>query len=684
MDDNPIPRTPYRAEIDGLRTIAVVSVLLYHAKFLLAGKDWFKGGYVGVDIFFVISGYLITRIILSELHKSGSFSFLAFYERRARRILPMLLVVIIASMPFAWQRLLPSDLIEYAGSILSSLFFGSNLFFYFNATEYGTASSLLKPFLHTWSLGIEEQFYLVFPVIALLAYKRARRGMLAVFASLALASLLFAELMESQDPDLNFYLPFGRFWELSLGSVLALREMSRETAPGRWIRALPSVGLFLIVCSVVFFDNHTPHPSLHTLVPVLGTVLIIGFASSGDATGRLLGSRPFVWIGLISYSLYLWHYPIFAFSRIGVGEPGNIDKVAWIVVTVCLSVLSYHLVEKPFRRDRIVSRRGLATVCSSSACTLAALCVMALVTNGFEDRLPGPLKGVDSSVPIWKSRFMDGQACFGRAEDFCTNRAGGDATTVYAFGDSHLSAMSETLQRTLGGEFGYVEATMAGCPFVLGVERITNGMIDTCSSEYQNKRLHSVSEGPAILVLSNRMPLYLSRKFFDNEEGGRERPDSGWPRRFESLDGAGFGKKLTDTLRQLLDAGHHVVIVYPIPSVGVHVPAYLFARTRGMSPEDIERELADRPLTTSADVYHRRAAGSFELLDRIEHPNLHRVYPHELFCDTKIEGRCVTHDARGVFYFDDDHPSVRGSQMIANLILVKVRAAKRTIESLEE
>ena len=294
--------------------------------------------------------------------------------------------------------------------------------------------------------------------------------------------------------------------QLSLGSVLALREVTREVTRGRWTRALPPVGLVLIAYSVVFFDNDTPHPSLHTLVPVLGTVLIIGSASSADATGRLLGSRPFVWIGLISYSLYLWHYPIFAFSRISGGEPGNIDKAAWIVITVCLSVLSYHLVEKPFRRVRLVSRRGLVTVCSSGACTLAALCAMALVTNGFEDRLPGPLKGVDSSVPIWKSRFVDGQACFGRTEDFCRNRAGEGAFTVYAFGDSHLSAMSETLHRTLGGQFGYVEATMAGCPFVLGVERITNGTIDKCSSKYQNSRLNNVSERPAILVLSPKIP----------------------------------------------------------------------------------------------------------------------------------------------------------------------------------
>ncbi|MDC0636250.1 acyltransferase [Amylibacter sp.] len=157
------PKLSNRAEMDGLRAIAVVSVIFYHAQLMLFGRDWFEGGFIGVDIFFVISGYLITRIILSELETKGSFSFLNFYERRARRILPMLFVVIFVSIPFAWERLLPSDFVEYADSILASLFFGSNFFFYFSTTEYGADSALLKPFLHTWSLAVEEQFYLVFP-----------------------------------------------------------------------------------------------------------------------------------------------------------------------------------------------------------------------------------------------------------------------------------------------------------------------------------------------------------------------------------------------------------------------------------------------------------------------------------------------------------------------------------------
>ena len=201
----------YRPEIDGLRAIAVFVVILYHAQLMLFGRDWFVGGYIGVDVFFVISGYLIARIILSELESTGRFSFLKFYERRARRILPALLLVMAVSLPFAWFILYPTPFAEYAQSILWSIFFGSNVFFYGVTTEYGADSALLKPFLHTWSLAVEEQFYLVFPVLALLVFKVFRRAFLIVLLGLAAASLVHAEMMTTQNPSLNFYSPFSRF-----------------------------------------------------------------------------------------------------------------------------------------------------------------------------------------------------------------------------------------------------------------------------------------------------------------------------------------------------------------------------------------------------------------------------------------------------------------------------------------
>ena len=378
----------YRAEIDGLRAIAVVSVILYHAQMLLFGEDWFEGGFIGVDIFFVISGYLITRIILCELESKGSFSFLNFYERRARRILPMLFVVIFISAPYAWQKLLPSAFVEYAESILASLFFGSNFFFYFSTTEYGADSALLKPFLHTWSLGVEEQFYLVFPILAIVAFKYFRNHFLTILVGLSLLSLQFATLMEVRNADLNFYLPFSRFWELAVGSILAYRELYyKPSNEGFASKSLPMIGLYLIAYSILFFDGKTPHPSFHTLIPIIGVALIIGFASKDEVVGKVLGSKPFVWVGLISYSAYLWHFPIFAFSRMG-KEPTNYDKFEWIALTLILSILSYFLVEKPFRARVLFKAKTFFMIILASLVLVSTAAYLVISTDGFVDRFP--------------------------------------------------------------------------------------------------------------------------------------------------------------------------------------------------------------------------------------------------------------------------------------------------------
>ena len=395
----------YRAEIDGLRAIAVVSVILYHAQMVLFGRDWFEGGFIGVDIFFVISGYLITRIILSELESKGSFSFLNFYERRARRILPMLFVVIFVSVPYAWQKLLPSDFVEYAESILASLFFGSNFFFYFSTTEYGADSALLKPFLHTWSLGVEEQFYLFFPILAIVAFKYFHKHFLTILIGLSLLSLQFAELMDVRNADLNFYLPFSRFWELAVGSMLAYRELYyKPSNEGFASKSLPMFGLYLIAYSILFFDAKTPHPSFHTLIPIIGVVLIIGFASKDELVGKLLGSKPFVWVGLISYSAYLWHFPIFAFSRMG-NELTNYDKLELVFLTLLLSVISYFLVEQTFRNSQKVSSKHFIPLIFIAVSFLSVLSIYAIKTEGFSDRLEGTIAKDMSDVEWIKLRY---------------------------------------------------------------------------------------------------------------------------------------------------------------------------------------------------------------------------------------------------------------------------------------
>ena len=343
----------YRPEIDGLRAIAVFSVIFYHAQLTLFDYKIFEGGFIGVDIFFVISGYLISKLILKELEATGKFSFRYFYERRARRILPALILVIMVSLPLGWVYLLPGSFIEFIKSILYSLGFTSNFYFHFSGLQYGTEDGLLKPLLHTWSLSVEEQFYIFFPIILIVIYNFFRKYLLTLILLGFVSSLLIAEWSSRNYPSASFYFLHTRIWELIAGSLLAYFEISgkRLTNSYRLNFILPFIGILLIGYSVIFFNDRIFHPSFYTVLPVLGACLIIWFSNKDEIITKILSTKIFVGIGLISYSMYLWHYPIFAFARMKSNAVSQYDKFEWIILTILLSIISYFFIEKFFRNQ---------------------------------------------------------------------------------------------------------------------------------------------------------------------------------------------------------------------------------------------------------------------------------------------------------------------------------------------
>ena len=384
-------KLPYRPEIDGLRSIAVLSIIFYHAQIIIFGDEFLKGGFVGVDIFFVVSGYLISRILLSELFDEGKINLLHFYERRVRRIVPVLLATFIVSFPFAYNYLLPSQFIEYAQSILSATFFSSNIFFYLTNTQYGAQDSLLQPFLHTWSLGVEEQFYIFFPILILLGYRFFKHHLITIITILILLSLLYAEWMSSQNQQFNFFIIFTRFWELGIGSLLAFYELKYGRVKNNLLNhTLPLLGLSLIAYSIVFFGQQTPHPSLVTLLPTLGTALIILYAGNKvDVVSKFLSLKVIVGIGLISYSLYLWHYILFAFARITDTDGlENYEKYYLILATLILSIISYFLVEKPFRNNQFVSTKKFIITIMIALFCITTTNLMVVASDGLKNRLP--------------------------------------------------------------------------------------------------------------------------------------------------------------------------------------------------------------------------------------------------------------------------------------------------------
>ncbi len=296
----------HRREIDGLRALAVLPVILFHAGFAA-----FSGGFVGVDVFFVISGYLITQIIVQDLNR-GQFSIRRFYARRARRILPALFIVMIACIPLAFIWMLPSQYDEFSRSILAVVLFLSNIFFW-RESGYFAAEAAEKPLLHTWSLGVEEQFYVLFPLLLMLAWRLGKTRIVPIMIIIALLSLGLSEYASRYYLNANFFLLPTRAWELLIGSITAV-ALIRESEK-KYANALSLFGLALIIISIFTFDEAMRLPSALSLIPTLGTALILRYATANTFAARALSLRPLVAIGLISYSAYLWHQPLFAFAR---------------------------------------------------------------------------------------------------------------------------------------------------------------------------------------------------------------------------------------------------------------------------------------------------------------------------------------------------------------------------------
>jgi peptidoglycan/LPS O-acetylase OafA/YrhL len=351
----------YRPEIDGLRAIAVVAVILYHAQVDMFGHQFFKGGFIGVDIFFVISGYLITSIIIKELVTTGSFSFKHFYLRRIRRIIPALLFVMLISIPFSLAFLLPENILDLSKSTLYSLGFSSNFYFHYSGQQYGAENSILRPFLHTWSLSIEEQFYILFPIILLFTFKFFRKFLLLILILVFLISLGLADWGSKNHPSFNFYFLPTRCWELLAGSILAYIEIAKgKRSQNRVLNLiLPFIGFLLILHSIFFFTlvprkDEMLHPSIYTLTPIIGVCLIIWFSNKEEFITKILSTKLFVGIGLISYSLYLLHYPIFAFARvIGIYDKGICYLILIFLFLILISICSFYFIEQPFRNTKL-------------------------------------------------------------------------------------------------------------------------------------------------------------------------------------------------------------------------------------------------------------------------------------------------------------------------------------------
>lgn len=445
----------------------MILVVLYHL-----GIRVVHGGYVGVDVFFVISGYLISAIIISDV-QANKFSIAKFYERRVRRIGPAFFVVLCASSVAAYVYLLPSELKDFAKSLLSATFSASNFYFWAKAGYFDTSSET-APLLHTWSLAVEEQFYLVFPLLIMAIHKWAPKKLRFSVVLLAVGSLALGSIQAFIEPSSAFYLPFGRAWELLLGTLLFLKVFPQFEK--KWPRELAAIcGLSFILVAGLFYSTKTPFPGLSALLPCVGTALVIAAGTYAPTlVGRVLSTKPMVGLGLISYSLYLWHWPVIVFQRLGTmlisGASVHVTQAAIFGAALAASYLSWRFVEEPFRRNHPPIPRGvLFGFAGSGMLAVSALAVVILQSGGFPSRYSKEAVRVAQYLDFKSpSQYRQGK-CFitsgNTVMDFDSSLClaeRSDKPNVLLIGDSHAAQLWWGLSNTYQG-INFMQATASGC-----------------------------------------------------------------------------------------------------------------------------------------------------------------------------------------------------------------------------
>ena len=659
----------YRPEIDGLRAIAVVLVIIYHAEIIISDYVLFRGGFIGVDIFFVISGYLITSIIFKELLHTDNFLFKRFYERRIRRLFPVFIFIILATIPISWLYLTPLAFVDFSKSVLYSIGFTSNLYFYFSGQEYAALSGFYKPFLHTWSLSVEEQYYLLFPFIFFLIFKFFKKYLIAIIIFLFIISLVFADFGSRNFNSLNFYILPSRIWELLFGSIIFYLEFKKKIPRIKILNlTLPLVGIILIGWSALYFNHNLRHPSLYTLIPVFGAGIIICFSNKDDIFNKLLSTKIFVGTGLISYSLYLWHYPIFAFGRITEITSGNLTKKIILgLIILILSIFSYFIIEKPFRNRKYSTNKILFFLATASIVSIFFYSIV-IINDGFKNRMPKILQNVTIEETHKKIKNIENEECLGLKEG-CIFNSQSDKK-IYIIGDSHAASLAYDLKkRFIDSDYQFITFMLGDCGFFPGfnlTELKSNKIDRNCNSDYFKKLKNELlANKESIIIFTSRLPLYLENKEFDskNVQNGKK-----WKKIYVSNNKSETLKESFNKTINKLSKNNKILLVYPIPEFDINIPKKLFNRyLRGEL--DFKNVKKDNFISISYNIYKSRTKSSFELLDSYKHKNILRVYPHKLFCNKNLKDRCISHDANNIYYYDNNHLSIKGAEMVNNLII---------------
>ncbi|WP_193754352.1 acyltransferase family protein [Microbulbifer sp. Q7] len=653
----------YRPDIDGLRALAVLPVVLGHA-----GLPGFSGGFIGVDVFFVISGFLITSILIREV-TSGEFSLASFYERRARRILPALFAMMLACVVAGWL-LMPPDAFGALGrSLIAAVLFLSNVWFLRSTEDYFGTAAEWEPLLHTWSLSVEEQFYLGFPLLLCLLARGPRARMLTGVAIATVASLLFAVWQTRTAPTAAYFLTPARMWELGAGALLAMGALpklqQRSTA-----EFIALAGLLMITSGVFLYDSQTPFPGTAALLPVLGAVALIWAGEApGNRVSRVLGNRLLVGIGLISYSLYLWHWPVLVGLRLLQGSAHLPTTVALFAVALSLLIAwaSWKYIEQPFRGGRAakVPRPQLVRFSLASSLLLVGIGATIKTYDGFPLRLPDPylatyqqaFSGIDRQERCMEKSPAANLCSIGQDPLDRSQKNG-----VFLWGDSHAAAWLPGFDRlhTEKKSIG-MAALKSGCPPLLGLYRPDKSRSHSCDQfNDQALSLLQTREDLPVVVLAARWAMASEGT---RPEGGddmllepvatRTSPIPSWATQAtETRRAAMVADALDRTVAAIRATGRQVVLIKGVPEIDHSVPAALARAAFGGSA------LGAGPPVSRVEKRHRQADKVIDLV--AERHGVYTLNPREMMCDDNCQ---IAIDGK-LLYRDDDHLTVFAARQL--------------------
>lgn len=629
----------YRAEIDGLRALAILPVLLHHS-----GLQLLPGGFAGVDVFFVISGYLITSILFKEMSE-GNFSLLSFYERRARRILPAMVAMIVFSSFLSFFFLDPPSMKMLGYSIVAVSTFMANIFFFLKL-DYFNPSAELNPMLHMWSLAVEEQFYLFFPFILLFLtkFKKYILISLAVIFTISLISMLL-----TSNQSVNFYLIHTRAWELLAGSICSILitksalSAINETLKG-WLSAL---AILLLIISYSTYSYEYTFPGWFTILPVLSTALIILFASENNIVGKMLSSKTLVFIGLISYSLYLWHQPIFAFAKLMTLESLTNELIAFsMLITFLLSLLTYQYIEKPFRRK---SNKSTKTILAYSVLMLTFVAVLGLLISQYP-KLGGFTKAekTQSQPSIGLNKHCNFNTDF-HILDECKNS---ENPEIIVWGDSY--AMH--LVKGLAEQNELIQATKSACSpnaYLSTFPNFKSYDLDWSKScfKFNNDVINEIENNSKIktVILSSAFEQWFKYDYFDGTSVINNDFDT-------------YLISFKQTLSRLNSTGKRTFVVSPPPNNGKNIGQCLLRKHYSLISHS---NFIDNNCTFQKNEFSQYYSEILHFLKDVEkYPNVKLINLSKEMC---TDSGCVTFNEYPL-YLDAGHLNDFGSEYVGKII----------------